>query len=124
MIFVELDIKDLKQQNMDEFVHSLEIVSARVLDSVTRSSQTACSATPEMQALFDQWVSFIGDAIVSAAKEKSTLDPAALAKEIGVTQDSVLSLILALHRQGKLTIKSVTAEAGSGGNREICGCLK
>jgi hypothetical protein len=124
VIFVELDIKDLKQQNMNEFVHSLEIVSARVLDSVTRSSQTACSATPEMQALFEQWVSFIGDTIVSAAKEKGTLDPAALAKEIGVTQDSVLSLILALHRQGRLTIKSVAAEEGNSGNREICGCLK
>lgn len=109
---------------MNEFVHSLEIVSARVLDSVTRSSQTACSATPEMQALFEQWVSFIGDTIVSAAKEKGTLDPAALAKEIGVTQDSVLSLILALHRQGRLTIKSVAAEEGNSGNREICGCLK
>jgi hypothetical protein len=124
VIFVELDIKDLKQQNMNEFVHSLEIVSARVLDSVTRSSQTACSATPEMQALFEQWVSFIGDAIVSAAKEKGTLDPTALAKEIGITQDSVLSLILALHRQGRLTIKSVAAEEGNSGNREICGCLK
>ena len=121
---MELDIKNLKQQDMNQFVHSLEIVSARLMDTITRASQTACSATPEMQSLFDQWVSMIGDGIVIAAGESGTLDPVKLAEETGVTQDTILSLILALHRQGKIKITGVTAEPDLGGNREICGCLK
>ena len=52
---MELDIKNLGDQDMKQLVKSLELVSARVLDSVVRASQLASAATPEMQALFAEW---------------------------------------------------------------------
>ena len=44
---MELDIKNLAQQDMNQLVHSLELVSARVFDSVIKLNQTATSNTPE-----------------------------------------------------------------------------
>ena len=44
---MELDIKNLGDQDMKQLVKSLELVSARVLDSVVRASQLASAATPE-----------------------------------------------------------------------------
>ena len=57
---MELDIKNLGDQDMKQLVKSLELVSARVLDSVVRASQLASAATPEMQALFAEWVGCLG----------------------------------------------------------------
>lgn len=121
---MELDIKNLKQQDMGELVHSLELVSARVLDSIVRTGQTACAATPEMQRLFEQWVEMIGGALVDEVKRSGSIDPEKAARTIGVTPDTILSLALTLHRQGKIKITGLTSSVADGSNREICGCLK
>ena len=51
---MNIDIKNLEEQDMKQLVKSLELVSARVLDSVVKTSQLAGGATQEMQLLFDQ----------------------------------------------------------------------
>ena len=58
---MNIDIKTLEQQDMKMLVHSLELVSARIFDSVITLSQLASSNTPEMNALFEQWVSCLGE---------------------------------------------------------------
>lgn len=120
---MELDIKNLKQQNEAELVKSLELISARLLDCITKASQTACSSTPEMQQLFSQWLDLIGEQIIDASKS-GILKPGELALEIGITPDTVISLATALHRQGKIRINSLSVSEGSGKNHDICGCLK
>lgn len=120
---MELDIKNLKQQDSSELVKSLELVSARLLECITKTSQTACSATPETQQLFDQWVELVGSQLLDAAKS-GQIKPGELALEIGVTPDSIISLALALHRQGKLRINALEVSEGAGKNHDICGCLK
>ncbi len=120
---MELDIKNLQQQDAAGLVKSLELVSARLIECITKTSQTACSATPETQQLFNQWLELVGDQILDAA-ENGVLKPGELALEIGVTPDTVISLAVALHRQGKLRITSLSVSGGNGSNHDICGCLK
>ena len=121
---MELDIKNLGDQDMRQLVKSLELVSARVLDSVVRASQLASSATPEMQALFTEWVSCLGGELTRAVEEKGAINPDELAKTIGVTPATVISLALALHREGAIKITEIRAEPSNGENTEICGCLR
>ena len=121
---MELDIKNLGDQDMRQLVKSLELVSARVLDSVVRASQLASSATPEMQALFTEWVNCLGGELTRAVEEKGAINPDALAKTIGVTPATVISLALALHREGAIKITEIKAEPSNGENTEICGCLR
>lgn len=121
---MELDIKNLAQQDMNQLVHSLELVSARVFDSVIKLNQTATSNTPEMQLLFEQWLDLVGSEVARTAEEQGEIDPEALSQTIGVTPATILSLALSLHRQGKIRITGLKAEKGPGQNTEACGCLK
>ena len=121
---MELDIKNLGDQDMRQLVKSLELVSARVLDSVVRASQLASSATPEMQALFTEWVNCLGGELTRAVEEKGAINPDELAKTIGVTPATVISLALALHREGAIKITEIRAEPSNGETTEICGCLR
>ena len=121
---MNIDIKNLPEQDMKMLVHSLELVSARVFESVITLSQTASSNTPEMNALFQQWISCLGEEVIRAVEENGTLDPEKTAKAIGVTPATIISLALTLHRQGKINISQKTAEITDKDNQEICGCLK
>ena len=77
---MELDIKNLGDQDMKQLVKSLELVSARVLDSVVRASQLASAATPEMQALFAEWVGCLGGELTRAVEENSAASSRARSK--------------------------------------------
>ena len=66
----------------------------------------------------------IGEEVAAAAEEKGKLDPEKISKRIGVSASTFISLALALHRQGKLKIRSLEVEPGDNVNTEICGCLK
>lgn len=121
---MNIDIKNLEEQDIKALVHSLELVSARLFESVITLNQTACSNTPEMQDMFHQWISCLGEEVVDIIEEKGTFDPAELAQKIGVTPATIISLAFSLHRQGRIKIRGITAEPSDGNNQEICGCLK
>ncbi|MEG1602694.1 MAG: hypothetical protein RRY12_09515 [Cloacibacillus sp.] len=121
---MNLDIKNLEQQNMEQLVKSLELVSARVFDSVIKTNQLASSYTPEMQMLFTEWVNCLSESIVSEVDAGRALVPDELAATIGVTPATIISLALTLHREGRIRITEITATPSSCGNTEICGCLK
>lgn len=120
---MELDIKNLEQQDMKALVRSLELVSARVFDSVVTTNQLASSTTPELRNLFEQWLTIIGRELARIAGETGRIDPDEIAKQIGITPESVLSLALTLHRRGLVRIKSLEVGPGDGKNKDICGCL-
>ena len=121
---MNLDIKNLEDQDMKQLVRSLELVSARIFDSIVRVSQLASANTPEMQQLFSQWVDCLGDTLISAVEKEGALYPDELAQNIGVTPATVISLALTLHREVKIKITEIKAEPAAGGNTEICGCMK
>lgn len=120
---MEICAKNLKEQNLQELVHSLELVSSRVLESIVSTGQLAASTTPEMHSLFSQWVAMIGSELLRIAGNDGNIDPAAAADQIGITTETAISLALVLHRQGKIKITSLTVEPGDGKNRDICDCM-
>lgn len=121
---MEFEVRPPEEQNLKELVQSLELVSARVLESVVLAGQLAGSSTPEMRVMFDQWLELLGGEVSRAAAEAGEIKPDELAAKIGVQPSTIISLALALQRQGKLNITSIKAEPCNEGNREICGCLK
>lgn len=120
---MDISAKNLKEQNLRELVHSLELVSARIFDSVTSTNQLASAATPEMRGLFAQWVDMIGSELLRITGEEGVISPAGAADKIGVTEDTVISLALTLHRQGKIKITGLAVEPGDGVNKDICACM-
>lgn len=121
---MELDIKNLGDQDVRQLVKSLELVSARIFDSVIRTSQLASAATPEIQNLFTEWVNCLGGEITRAVEEKGAFSPDELAKAIGVSPATIISLALTLHREGEIKITEIKAVPSDGENTEICGCMK
>lgn len=121
---MEINAKNLKEQDARELIRSLELVSARILDSIVSTGQLASTATPEMHSLFSQWVAMISGELLRIAGESGTIDPEATAGHIGITTETALSLALTLHRQGKIKITGLTIEPGDGKNKDICGCMQ
>ena len=74
--------------------------------------------------LFAEWVGCLGGELTRAVEEKGAINPDELAKTIGVTPATVISLALALHREGAIKITELKAEPSNGVNTEICGCLR
>lgn len=120
---MDINAKNIEEQNHRELIRSLELVSARVLDSIVTASQVASENTPEMRGLFAQWLELIGSELLSTTGEENFINPEAAAAEIGITPETVISLALALHRQGRIKITSLNIERGDGKNKDICGCL-
>lgn len=123
---MEIDInrKTLAEQDLRQLVHSLEVVSARTFEAIVKAGQLASQTTPEMQLLFEQWLGCISGMVAETVKKDGKIDVEGLAREIGVTPATVLSLALTLHREGTIKITELKAEAGPGMNTEICPCLR
>ena len=115
-------MEDLMKE-LKEVLDTEKLITARLVDSVVRSTQLASSITPEMQGLFEQWISFISLQMMREAKDNEIDIPAA-AEKIGIKESSLLSLILYMQRSGSLNVQKITFLRGNGVNEEICDCLK
>lgn len=99
------------------------LVAARLVESVTRTAQMAATTVPEIQDLFSQWLSLIGGEVVRLTEASPEIDIPATAKMIGIDPSSLLSILLLLHRRGRLSVETVRIGKGTGKNNEICTCL-
>lgn len=99
------------------------LVAARLVESVTRTAQMAATTVPEIQDLFSQWLSLIGGEVLRMSEVAPEMDILATAKMIGIEPSSLLSILLLLHRAGRLSIGAVRIDKGTGRNSEICSCL-
>ena len=102
---MDINKNNLQKQDMTDLIRSLELISARVFESLLTLSQTASSTTPEMQKLFQEWINCLGDEIVREVSEKGKIEPEIVAEKIGVDPSTIISLALTLHRQGRIKIK-------------------
>lgn len=114
--------RDLMEQ-VKEVLDSERLLTARMVDSVLRSTQMASLATPEMQDMFDQWVTLIGRQMLAEIGPAGECDIPSLARTIGVGETTLFSLLVYLHRSGKIHIDGVRFSVGKGNNTESCGCL-
>jgi len=115
---IELTIKNL--------IDAERLLTARMVDSVTRVGQLASYATPEMQEMFNQWLTLVGEQLLretGKAGEKGDCDIPAAARSIGVSETTVFSLLAFLHRSGRIRVETVRFSDGGGKNTEVCSCL-
>jgi hypothetical protein len=114
-------------ESVKEVLESERLLTARLVDSVLRTSQMAGLATPEMREMFDQWLSIVARQVLRELEEtmgeKRECDLPALAKNIGVEETTLFSLLIFLHRSGKLRIEGLRFSPGQGKNTEACDCL-
>lgn len=110
-------------QEVKRLLDSEGLVTARLVESVTRTAQMASTTVPEIQDLFSQWLSLIGGEVARMAASSPKMDIASTANRIGIEESSLLSLLLMLQREGALSIESVRIGKGKGKNSEICSCL-
>ena len=110
-------------QEVKRLLDSEGMVTARLVESVTRTAQMASTTVPEIQDLFSQWLSLIGGEVARMAASSPEMDIASTANRIGIEESSLLSLLLMLQREGALSIESVRIGKGKGKNSEICSCL-
>ena len=112
---IALDIKNV--------LDSERLVTARMVDSILRTSQLASFATPEMQEMFHQWLSLVGEQVLRQGGEKGECDISEIARSIGVSEFTIFSLLTFLHRSGRIRVESVRFSDGDGKNSESCSCL-
>ncbi|MGI6790003.1 hypothetical protein [Aminivibrio sp.] len=110
-------------EEMKRLLDSEGLVTARLVESVTRTSQFSAASVPEIQMLFRQWLSLICREVKRFAVEDSDLSVSESAQKIGISPSSFLSLLLYLQRSGEISIESVLIGKGTGKNEDICSCL-
>ncbi|MFA7621524.1 MAG: hypothetical protein WCY56_06710 [Aminobacteriaceae bacterium] len=110
-------------QDIKRLIDSEGLVTARLVESVNRTAQMASTTVPEIQDLFSRWLALVGGEVLRIASSSPDMDISATAKSIGIDNSSLLSLLLMLHREGKISIDSVRLGSGDGRNKEICSCL-
>ncbi len=98
-------------------------VAARLIDSITRTAQIASSATPEMRELTRQWIDLIGKEILNRVNTGEEIAVEEIARSIGITPSSLLSILLALQRGGQTSITHVRCVPGNGHNEDLCHCM-
>ena len=99
------------------------LITARMVDSILRTSQVAGHATPEMQEMFNQWLNLVSAQILREGQE-GECDVPAVARKIGVSEATIFSLLGFLHRCGKIRVETVNFSSGDGKNLETCSCLE
>ncbi|MCL2684430.1 MAG: hypothetical protein FWE55_04230 [Synergistaceae bacterium] len=116
--------KESREAGIERLIGSLELVTARMIETAVVNSQLASSQTPEMRELFDTWLSCMSEEIARFFEGGGDVNLSDISETTGLSRESVLTLLVALDRRGKITIRSVTGGEGSGRNSDICGCLE
>ncbi len=119
------------ESDLSSLVSSLERLSARLLEAVVRSSQIASSSTPEMRELFDRWTDCLCEDILETIEREGAVDIGPASARIGVSESTLLGLLLALNRRGRIRIGRVEGrpivradDDEAAPNAEICDCMR
>ncbi len=118
-----MDEKELYGE-MKKLLESEGLVTARLVESVSRTAQMCSVTLPEMQVLFDQWLSLIGGEVRRVAEPGKEIDVSETAGAIGISPSSLLAILLSLQRRGKISVKSLRIGEGKEENEDICSCLR
>ncbi|MDI9370351.1 MAG: hypothetical protein GX181_06105 [Synergistaceae bacterium] len=107
-----------------KLVDSEGLVTARLVEAINRTAQMSSASVPEIQLLFEKWISLVGNEVLRFAERAPEMNIEMVAKDIGIGETSLLSILLAMQRQGRIKIESVHIAKGSGQDNEICSCLR
>jgi hypothetical protein len=112
-----------KEARFEKLLSSLELVTARMIETAVVNSQLASSQTPQMRRMFDTWIKYMSSEIARFFQEGGEVSLNTISEATGLSRESALTLLTALDRQGEIEITHVRASGADGKNRDICGCL-
>jgi hypothetical protein len=107
----------------EKLVSSLELVTARMIETAVVNSQLASSQTPQMRRMFETWIKYMSSEIARFFRDGDEVSLRTISEATGLSRDSVMTLLTALDRQGEIEITHVKASLGGGKNRDICDCM-
>ena len=107
----------------EKLVSSLELVTARMIETAVVNSQLASSQTPQMRRMFETWIKYMSSEIARFFRDGDEVSLRTISEATGLSRDSVMTLLTALDRQGEIEITHVKASPGGGKNRDICDCM-
>lgn len=112
-----------KEARFEKLASSLELVTARMIETAVVNSRLASSQTPQMREMFDAWIKCMSTEVAGFFREGGEVSLGAVSEATGLSRESVMTLLTALDRQGELEITHVKASPGNGKNSDICDCL-
>jgi len=80
----------------------------RMIESVTRAAEMGSYATPEVRALFEDWMGEVEKEIITFVKDKGEVQPKDIAEKLKINEGSVIFFICRLAQQGKVKIKGIS----------------
>ncbi len=98
-----MDPREMMKGMMSEGFNPMEMCRGMV-GSITRSAEMATYATPEIRALFEEWVAQIESEVLEFLKGRATATPEDVAAHLKLSKDSAIFLLSRLARDGKITI--------------------
>lgn len=81
-----------------------------MLASIQRTTSMAATATPELAALFEDWLSTLEVEAAAAMREAGATDAATLAAKLDITHESAAYLIGHMLREGKVSVRVSPSE--------------
>ena len=79
--------------------------------TVVEIGRLAGFASPELRGLFEEWLRALEQEVLTVLQDKGSCEPATLAQQLRLSEDSIIFLLAKLVREGKVKITEVKLAA-------------
>ena len=100
-----MDPREMMKGMMGEGFNPMEMCRGMV-GSVTKSAEMASYATPELRALFEEWLGQIEAEILDFLKGREAVAPEDVAGHFKLSKESAVFLLSKMAREGKINIRA------------------
>ncbi|MGQ9824162.1 MAG: winged helix-turn-helix domain-containing protein [Desulfotomaculales bacterium] len=91
-------------EQMGEGFNPMEMCR-KMTESVTKAAEMGSYATPEVRALFEDWVGEVEKEILTFVEAKGEVEPKDIAEKLKINEGSVIFFISRLAQQGKVKLR-------------------
>jgi hypothetical protein len=99
-----MDPREMMKGMMGEGFNPMEMCKG-MIGSITKSAEMATYATPELRALFEEWLGQIEAEIFEFLKDREAVAPENVAEHFKLSKESAVFLLSKLAREGKIKIR-------------------
>lgn len=76
----------------------------KMMSSISRNSEIATFATPEVRQLFEEWVQQVDDEILNLINDNASISPEEIAGKLKISKNSVIYFLSRLAQKGKINL--------------------